>query len=134
MATQRCVADTEVRNNELQAIVNKALGLPRKGVHIGGGTHCSMPDTWDGNGDPPPGWTKHATPVWSADATNSWLPISDAMATELLTAGPQSRLTGPERARLSAAIAARANVDPEAQGASPKASAAGQAAERADRP
>jgi hypothetical protein len=131
MANQRCAPGSEAQSDLLQATVNKALGYPIAGTHVGGGRHVDMPATWDGQGATPPGWTKHAVPVWHKDSATTWVPITDAMAAALQGGPAQARLDATERGRITAAIAARVIVDPEAQGASPKASAAGQAAQGA---
>lgn len=34
---------------------------PRRGVHRGLGIHVFMPESWDGNGPVPPGWTGNHT-------------------------------------------------------------------------
>lgn len=95
----------------LVAIIDKALGYPRKAVHVGGGIHADIQETWDGQGPTPPGWTKSATAVWVASAADAAAPLPDEMATELQRGAAQARLTGPERAALATAIAGRAQVD-----------------------
>lgn len=110
------------------AIIDKALGFPRVGSHVGGGIHVPMPQTWDGQGATPPGWTKSATTPWVASTADAAVPLPDDMATELQRAGAQARLTGQERATLAAAIAGRSQV--ELDGRTPKAKAAQVAAEK----
>lgn len=130
---QRCATDTEARCDALVGIIDKALGYPRAGVHVGGGKHAAMPATWDGTGPTPPGWTKHATVSWVASATSAAVPIPDSLSTLLQRPESLGRLSVAERNTLNAAIAGRTNVDTEAGGHVPKASAAGQAAERAEK-
>lgn len=129
MATDKSATGTEAEMDELCAIIDKALGYPRPGVHGGGGIHVPMPATWDGQGPTPPGWTKRATTPWVASATDAAAPLSDEMATELQRGAAQARLTGAERAKLATALAGRVQV--ELSGRTPKAKAAEKAAEKA---
>lgn len=122
MAKDKSATGTEAQMDALRATVDKALGFPRSGRHVGGGIHVPMPDTWDGQGPTPPGWTKNATAVWVASATDAAVPLSDDMATELQKPESQARLTAPERATVTAAIAGRSDV--ELNGRTPKANAA----------
>lgn len=94
-----------------RAIIDKALGYPKPGEQRGGGIHVPMPPTWDGTGPTPPGWTKNATAVWVASATDAALPLSDAVAAELQKPEAQARLAPAERTALSVAIAGRADVE-----------------------
>jgi hypothetical protein len=102
-------------------IVDKALGFPRAGVHVGGGIHVPMPGAWDGQGPTPPGWTKRATTPWVASATDAAVPLPDVMAADLQLPAAQARLTGQEKTTLAAAVAGRSLV--EFDGRIPKASA-----------
>jgi hypothetical protein len=106
----------------LCVIIDKALGFPRAGTPVGGGIHVPMPQTWDGQGATPLGWTKRATAVWVASASDAAVPLSDQMAAELQGATAQARLTAQERTTLAAAIAGRTQV--ELENRSPKANAA----------
>lgn len=129
MAQDKSATGTEAEMDAVCAIIDKALGFPRAGTHVGGGIHVPMPETWDGQGPTPPGWTKRATTPWVASATDAAVPLSDAMAIDLQRAGAQARLTGPERATLATAIAGRSQV--ELNGRTPKANAVQGAAEKA---
>lgn len=126
-SVQKCALGLESVNDALSSIVNKALGYPRKGAHVGGGIHVPMPESWDGQGVCPPGWTKQASSNWVASALDSALPLPDVLANELQLPSNLSRISALEQATLLAALAARTNVDLEA-GYVPKASAAVQAA------
>lgn len=44
----------------LATLANKTAGFPLRGHHIGPGPHVPMPDTWDGKGEVPPGWTAYS--------------------------------------------------------------------------
>lgn len=51
-------ATTEAEALELLTIREKAgAPEPEKGVHVGAGRHVQMPETWDGNGKVPAGWS-----------------------------------------------------------------------------
>lgn len=108
----------------LQVLADLALDFPRKGMHIGGGAHAPMPDTWNGQGETPPGWTKTAQVPWVASATDAVFPISDGMAAQIQQPGAQGRLSAAQQLSINGAIAARANVDLEAGNYIPKANAA----------
>jgi hypothetical protein len=129
---QKCATGTEITNDALVAIVNKALGYPKVGMHLGGGKHADMPASWDGQGKAPPGWTKSATANWVASALSAAVPIPDTLATELQKPASLSLLSAAEQTTLLAAIAARSNVDTETGNFVPKASAAVQAAQKED--
>ena len=119
---QKCVLATEASNDSLKAIVDKALGYPRKGTHVGN-VRVAMPDTWDGNGPCPPGWTKQATANYVNTALDAALPIDDALATELQKPGALALLSAAEQTTLSVALAARASKDLESAAYIPKVSA-----------
>jgi len=120
---QKCVAGTDSAGDALVAIINKALGYPKKSAHVGGGIHVNQPATWDGTGATPPGWTKNATPNYVNTALDAVVPISDAMATALQQAGPRALLSAGELTTLDAAILARADKDLASATYIPKASA-----------
>jgi hypothetical protein len=119
---QRCATGTEAANDALNDVVSKAMALPAAGTHIGGGRHVDMPQTWDGQGTPPPGWTKRATANYVINASTAALPLEDSLVTLLQGGQAQSRLTGPEIATLAQAIGGRVVVDLDAGGYVPKAS------------
>lgn len=82
-------------------LLDKANALPSRGAHIGGGRHVIMPETWDGVGKVPPGWTSYQAHR-NGDAA-VWLPEPE-------TATKLARLTLQEQAQL-AAIRAAATPD-----------------------
>lgn len=108
---QKCVVGPEASMDALNAISNKALGYPQKGVHVGDGLHVAMPDTWDGEGATPPGWTSQAAANWVTAARDGALPITDELAAELQLPRNLARLSVAESATLLAAIAARVDID-----------------------
>lgn len=130
MTAQKCAPGAESASDALVPVINKALGLPSRGTYSGRDPRIVIPETWDGKGETPLGWTRTAAPVWTKDAATTWVPLPDDVAAALLAAPAQAKLTAQERTTLANAIAARVTVDPEAQGAAPKASAAVQAAEK----
>lgn len=101
---------TEAQMVALQDVIDKALGYPRKGVSIGTIRRLDIPETWDGTGPTPPGWTKTATNPWVLTATDAVLPIPDELATELQAPPAQARLTAAERAAVTAAISSRGST------------------------
>jgi hypothetical protein len=103
-------AGTEAEMVALQVIIDKALDYPRKGVRIGGGAHPLMPDTWDGIGDAPFGWTRTATVPWLNGPTDAVLPLPDDLAAQTQGGPAQGRLTGLERAALASAIGSRGST------------------------
>jgi hypothetical protein len=121
---RKCFAGSEAASDALAAILNLAMVYPKKGTHVGGGNHCSMPETWDGNGPTPPGWSKNYRAVYVASTVSAAIPISDADAAELQHPAVLARLTAQQQTTLANAIAARANVDLEAGAFLPKVSGA----------
>lgn len=88
------------------ALADKLLDLPRKGRHVGGGRHVTIPDT------PGIGWTLEHQPEEHPTRPNLFAvrlhsELSDAIDdTEL-----GKRLTGPERASMRAAKQSAPNRD-----------------------
>jgi hypothetical protein len=111
MTAQKFSTGTEAQADALQAAMNKGLGYPLVGTHIGGGLHVTMPASWNGTGSCPPGWTKHVVGVWRLDALNAGVPIADVLAALLQSAPVQALLSAPEQTALAAAIAARVSQD-----------------------
>lgn len=100
MKLERCLVGTLEEMREAQAAVDKALGYPRRGRHVGGGRHVGMPDTWDGQGPCPPGWTKSASePVEAADGT-TYLVVTGLEA-DLGDPEKLTKVTGRQRAVLA---------------------------------
>ncbi len=110
-AIRMCLQGTETQIASALTLVEKALGLPSRGVHGGGGVHVPMPDTWDGTGSCPPGWSREAVPRYSKGATDAVAPLPDALATLLQEAAQQARLTPAQRTALNSALGARVNRD-----------------------
>jgi hypothetical protein len=127
----KTAAGTEAQMDALRVIVDKALGYPRKGTHVGSGPHVPMPETWDGTGPTPPGWAKSATVPWVTNASNVVLPLPDDLAAELQSAPAQARLSASERTTVANAIASRGQTV--LDGRTPKANAAQGAAEQVRR-
>jgi hypothetical protein len=101
---------TEAQMVALQATIDKALGYPRKGTSIGTIVRLNVPETWDGTGPTPPGWTRTATIPWVNSATDAVLPLPDDLAAELQTAPAQARLSAAERTAVSGAISSRGST------------------------
>jgi len=107
----KCVPGTEAANDALNVSVNKGLGFPQRGTHVGDGVHVDMPQVWDGTGRTPPGWTSSAVDNWTTSTLDSQLPISDEMANKLQSPEALLRLSIDERTALQAALLTRIDVD-----------------------
>lgn len=94
----------------LQAIINKALNCPRIGAHVGGGLHVLMPDTWDGVGACPLGWTKDAVLVLNG-STDSLVVLPDNAVADLAKPAAQAKLTPVEKTAVTNAVASRVEKD-----------------------
>lgn len=121
------VIGAELANEALRTVVDRALGFPMKAMRVGRGPWVVSPDTWDGSGATPPGWTRTAVDL-HVGAVDSALEIPDAFVTALQSPQAQSRLSVADRATLTAAIATRATIDLPASGYAPKPNAADVAA------
>lgn len=130
MTVLRSVTGTEAECDDIVTLVDKALGYPKRGTHIGPGRHVTMPATWDGTGATPPGWAKRHVQNWVASAADAAVPLSDDDVALLAAPESQARLTVAERARLAAKTNSRSNV--EIEGRNPKANAAVAAARKED--
>jgi hypothetical protein len=120
MATEKCRIATEALNDSLGLTLDKALGLPLPGKHVGGGLHVAMPATWDGSGATPPGWTKRASINYVLNASQSAFLLPDWLG-DLVTNSPYyAGLSGAEKGQLTAALAARVPFDLETPGYNPK--------------
>lgn len=90
---------TKAACEALRDVDAKAHGLPRKGVHVGGGRHVAMTD------DPrSPGWTLHvAEPREHPRTKGTWAyPVEDI---------PEEKLDAEERAMVQARKAAAGELD-----------------------
>jgi len=87
----KAVQTTEANADALSAIVDKALGFPVIGTHIGGGRHVTMPPTWDGQGGTPPGWTKRANAIFVLSASDAWYELPDNAVTLMRGIGVTDR-------------------------------------------
>lgn len=106
----KAATGTEAQMVALQATIDKALSYPRAGVSVGTIRRLAVPETWDGTGPTPPGWTRTATIPWVNSATDAVLPIPDDLAAELQSAPAQARLSAAERAAVSGALSARGST------------------------
>lgn len=95
----------------IAAILDKAWQMPRRGVHHGRGPHVPMPETWDGTGPVPPGWSSHQAHRNAGHDDFIWLPEPE-------TGTKLGRLTPGEQAQLAAA---RAQAEPPDSEATPEA-------------
>lgn len=116
MSNSLCATGTAVAISNLVTLCNLALGIPKVGSHVGNGIHVNMPPTWNGTGNPPPGWTSSYAPLWTQTALIAAVIIADVDAALLQLPANLARLTGPQVATLNAAIAARTLIDLDAGG------------------
>lgn len=117
MKVIRTASDAEAL--ALQAAIDSAMGYPRKGVHVGEGRHIDIPESWDGNGNPPPGWSAHYAEIYHAETRTPIIPFDDGDATRLV---PRINVLGQqERAAVSDALGRRAEANIEAEGYQPRA-------------
>lgn len=103
----RVYPGTEAECRAVAAAVDKALGYPRRGEHVGEGRHVVMPEAWDGTGECPPGWTATHEWVW-ADANGCIYSLSDETVTAALAAG--SVLSQTEKNTVVNASGARVTI------------------------
>lgn len=85
---------------DLIIIMDKALSFPAAGVHIGEGIHVNMPESWDGTGEVPEGWTLTTTIILTEEDAVAFK-ISDNIKAELLKSDRQSKLTETEKLNLN---------------------------------
>lgn len=91
---------------ELKTIVDKALNLPTKGQHIGNGPHVPMPETWDGIGETPLGWTKTSFDVTEETAQD--FKVDEKLLQEVQKPERQAKLSAQEVIKLESLTAAEA--------------------------
>lgn len=116
MTLSNCATGTALAMSQLVTLCNLALSIPKVGTHVGVGTHCNMPPTWDGSGNAPEGWTSKFSALWTATALVAAVIINDSDAALLQLPGNLAKLTAPQAATLNAAIAGRTLVDLDAGG------------------
>lgn len=98
------VDNAQVNAAAVQTAQDKLLGYPRAGTHVGRGRHVTMPGSWDGQGEAPPGWTATQAIVEQHPVRAEWaVELHADLSGELTRSG--ARLTAAERGRLNAAIA-----------------------------
>lgn len=98
------VSTSQANAQALEQQLDKLLGLPLKGTHVGGGLHVDMPDTWNGSGKVPPGWSSYLGSSFKHPTLSQWATLLDPnLAAALLDSGKTSKLSGAELAALQAA-------------------------------
>jgi hypothetical protein len=100
------ISTTQPAAAELEQLEDKLLSYPAKGVPIGRGIHVPMPDTWDGNGKPPMGWTSYRTSSLKHPTLSQWATPLDEKVSTALAGTDASKLTAAEKTKLAAADAA----------------------------
>lgn len=84
---------------------DKLLGAPVRGVQCGGGKHEPMPQTWDGVGPVPPGWTGLDGPVETATAGTWAVDVGNGEITQALADARASKVSAQEKTTLQTAVA-----------------------------
>lgn len=98
----------------------KLLGNPKPPVHIGGGRHVEAPETWDGTGATPPGWTKEHAPILQHPTNPALRATSMDDVVAAARTGPRSgRLNASEHAAMQADLAGAGALGAEWDGAQP---------------
>jgi len=86
---------------QIVAALDVLEGYPSRGVHVGGGRHVDAPDTWDGTGDTPSGWTKgHEAVERPGDPTQLRVTLSQQTLARLADPGYRANCSTPQLALL----------------------------------
>ncbi len=104
MALNFSVQATAVASSGIEQLQDKLLGLPLKGTRVGGGIHVPMPDSWNGSGAVPPGWTSYLGSTRKHPTNSQWATPIDPAAAAALSDARASRLTAGERTTLQSAV------------------------------
>jgi len=110
--TIAAIFSTQLPAVKLRQIISKLEGLPKIGTHIGGGIHVTMPDTWDGTGACPPGWTQFQDNVLvHDDGIHFASVISAKVAGDAAVQALRARLLAAERTALDSGSSAAVALD-----------------------
>lgn len=91
--------------------IDRLLGLPAAGIHIGGGRHVPMPASWDGSGLTPFGWTRNFARVRKHPVRQEWSVQVEQVIDDALNDGRAARLTPAERDALRNQYTAAQELD-----------------------
>lgn len=92
---------TQAEALELLAIRKKAgEPAPEKGTHIGGGRHVPMPESWDGTGKVPAGWSGLSGVTLNVEKNSYAVEVID------LATAMKSKLSATEIKKIEDAISA----------------------------
>lgn len=84
----------------VQADVDKLMGCPCKGVHVGGGRHAVIPDEFATGA---PGWTEHHTGIKKHPTRDDYaIELDGEVATALADPEKRKRLAATKLAALEA--------------------------------
>lgn len=100
------VLQTEALARETERNQDKLLQYPKKGTRVGGGKHVPMPDTWDGIGPVPPGWTSYLGSSVKHPTLPTWSTPIEPEVTAAMANGRRARLTALEQTKMTADLAA----------------------------
>lgn len=105
-----CTFATRIGAVAFFSIHRTLMGLPRVGLHIGGGIHVDMPGTAPALTDPPLGWTVRYRRMRRRllDSVYGWV-VDGSFTAAAADPTARARLTGTQRAILDNAIAAAAD-------------------------
>jgi hypothetical protein len=104
-------ATTEAEALELLAIREKAgAHEPEKGTHVGAGRHVQMPETWDGSGKVPAGWSGLAGVYFDEEKAKYVLEVVE------LDNVAKAKLSAEELKKLDDAIRAEKPIEEEKAG------------------
>jgi hypothetical protein len=95
---------TKASVEAVQADVDTLMGYPSRGVHVGGGRHVDMPETFTPGA---PGWTEHHAAVRKHPKKDEYATeLGDDVAAALADPQRRKRLTADKLAALEAKQAA----------------------------
>lgn len=100
------IQSTEALARETERALDKLLGGPKKGVRVGGGIHVPMPDSWDGTGPVPIGWTSYVGCSQRHPTLTIWSTPIEPEATAAMGNGRRARLSAQEQTKMAADLAA----------------------------
>jgi hypothetical protein len=105
---------TKASVEAVQADTDTLMGYPRKGVHVGGGRHAEMPDTFIPGA---PGWTEHQAAVKKHPTKDEYaIELGGDVAAALADPEKRKRLSAAKLAALEAKQAAAEELPADWQG------------------
>ena len=93
-----------------EVVQDRLLGYPLRGTPVTGGIHGPIPETWDGNGAVPPGWSSYRGSSRKHPTLSQWATPVDPDATAAMANGRRARLTAQEQTKMAADLAAATDL------------------------